>query len=114
MKRGEKIIGALLIVGVVVFSIFFALKTTSPINNTGEEKINFDTRAAYTYWARTYGGSDAESAEAIQQTSDGGYIVAGRTRSFGAGNYDTWVLKLNSDGSIAWQKTYGGRDGDEA
>ncbi len=53
-------------------------------------------------WARTYGGSDFENAHSIQQTSDGGYIVAG-TKSG-----DIWVLKLYSDGEIEWQKTYGG------
>ena len=53
-------------------------------------------------------------AQSIQQTSDGGYIVAGQTKSFGAGNEDFWVLKLNSDGSVAWQKTYGGSADDFA
>ena len=48
----------------------------------------------------------------IQQTADGGYIVAGYTNSFGAGVADAWVLKLNADGSRAWQKTYGGSGDD--
>ena len=59
-------------------------------------------------WAKTYGGSNYDNAYSIQQTSDGGYIVAGETYSFGAGNEDIWVLKLNADGTVAWQKTYGG------
>jgi uncharacterized delta-60 repeat protein len=60
-------------------------------------------------WEKTYGGTklDTTSADPIQQTSDGGYIVAGRTESFGAGGYDVWVLKLDEDGDIEWQKTYG-------
>lgn len=58
-------------------------------------------------WRNTYGGSGDDEANAIQQTSDGGFIVAGRTNSFGAGQFDYWVLKLNSNGTIAWQKTYG-------
>ena len=66
----------------------------------------------YAEWAITYGGSNYDAGRSIQQTTDGGYIVAGYTWSFGAGNYDFWVLKLNSNGSIAWQKTYGGSDGD--
>ena len=49
-----------------------------------------------TQWARTYGGGSGESAYSVQQTSDGGYIVAGYTWSFGAGNYDLWILKLRS------------------
>jgi len=63
-------------------------------------------------WANTYGGSEEDWAS-IQQTSDGGYIVAGWTLSFGAG-YDAWVLKLDSSGNVQWQKTYGGTDHDYA
>jgi len=61
-------------------------------------------------WQKTYGGPGAhwDMAYSIQQTSDGGYIVAGETASFGAGDYDLWVLKLDSNGNVQWQKTYGG------
>jgi len=65
-------------------------------------------------WARTYGGSEDDYAYSIQQTSDGGYIVAGVTKSFGAGFSDIWILKLNSAGDIEWQKTYGGGFSDGA
>jgi hypothetical protein len=63
-------------------------------------------------WQRTYGGGNWDIAFATQQTSDGGFVVAGLTESFGAGNYDVWVLKLNTQGDIIWQKTYGGQEGD--
>ena len=59
-------------------------------------------------WEKTYGGSSSDSGNAIYPTTDGGCIVLGQTESFGAGNSDIWVLKLNSDGSVAWQNTYGG------
>ncbi|HOQ40376.1 MAG TPA: hypothetical protein PK561_08220, partial [Fervidobacterium sp.] len=65
-------------------------------------------------WQKTFGGNGEDQATSIQQTTDGGYIVAGGTTSFGAGNYDVYVLKLNSDGSLAWQKTSGGNGGDWA
>ncbi|MEJ2695449.1 MAG: hypothetical protein P8013_02260 [Candidatus Sulfobium sp.] len=65
-------------------------------------------------WQKTYGGSDYDDANAIQQTSDGGYIVAGRTKSFGAGDSDAWILKLDTSGDISWQKTYGGTVYDDA
>ncbi|HHT9140027.1 MAG TPA: hypothetical protein ACFYEI_04360 [Candidatus Tripitaka californicus] len=73
-------------------------------------------------WAATYGGGDSEHASSIQQTRDGGYIVAGETRSFGAGEPDAWalkppnvwVLKLNPDGTVDWQKVYGGANWDRA
>jgi uncharacterized delta-60 repeat protein len=65
-------------------------------------------------WAKSYGGSSGESATFIQQTADGGYIVAGYTTSFGAGSSDFWVLKLASDGTVSWQKAYGGSSEDKA
>jgi len=65
-------------------------------------------------WEKTYGGSGDDSASSIQQTSDGGYIVAGWTRSFGAGGSDIYIIKLDENGNKVWEKTYGGSDYDEA
>ncbi len=65
-------------------------------------------------WARTYGGTDREYAYSIVQTSDGGFAVAGETTSFGTGGWDFLVLKLSSDGSLEWARTYGGADNDNA
>ncbi|MGB5293819.1 MAG: hypothetical protein WBP34_02605 [Thermoanaerobaculia bacterium] len=62
-------------------------------------------------WQKAYGGVDDERPYSIRQTSDGGYIVAGITASFasgGDGDWDAWVMKLDSDGSVLWQRTYGG------
>ncbi|RLF80741.1 hypothetical protein DRN32_02420, partial [Thermococci archaeon] len=50
-------------------------------------------------WAKTFGGGGYDYAYSIQQTSDGGYIVAGRA-DFGAGGYDFLVIKLDSNGNI--------------
>ena len=58
-------------------------------------------------WQKTYGGSSNEDPHSIQQTSDGGYIMAGYTSSFGVGT-DFWILKLDASGNITWQKAYGG------
>ena len=71
-------------------------------------------------WQKCYGGSDLDDAYSIQQTSDGGFIVAGATWSNdddvsgNHGNYDYWVVKLNSAGNIEWQKCFGGSDRDIA
>jgi len=65
-------------------------------------------------WQKTFGGGDSDEAKSIQQTTDGGYIVVGRTGSFGSGGYDVYILKLNVKGEIEWQKTFGGKDYDEA
>jgi hypothetical protein len=69
---------------------------------------------AHSQWAKTLGGSGAEEAYSIQQTSDSGYILAGRTGSFGAGSRDFLVVKLSSGGTIQWEKTFGGTNEDTA
>lgn len=63
-------------------------------------------------WQKTYGGARNEEPRSIQQTGDGGFVVTGPTNSFGSGANDVWVLKLKSDGSIEWEKTYGGSRAD--
>jgi uncharacterized delta-60 repeat protein len=65
-------------------------------------------------WAKTYGGTDIDGAFSVQQTSDGGYIVAGYTYSFGAGGSDILLIKTDANGNIIWAKTYGGTSGDLA
>ena len=65
-------------------------------------------------WQKTFGEINDDVANSIQQTTDGGYIVAGSTESFGAGGYDVYILKLNSNGEVEWQKTFGGKYDDEA
>jgi hypothetical protein len=65
-------------------------------------------------WAKTYGGTNEDWAYSVRQTSDGGYIVAGYTGSFGAGGYDFFLIKTDENGNIQWAKTYGGTDNDWA
>ena len=56
-------------------------------------------------WYKLYGGG-FEGARSIQQTSDGGYIVAGFTWTYAGSYNDMWVLKLSSDGTVEWEKSY--------
>ena len=72
-------------------------------------------------WQKCYGGTQSETGFSVQNTSDGGYIIAGNTTSndgdIASGNkgqYDFWVLKLTSSGIISWQKCIGGSNMDEA
>jgi len=65
-------------------------------------------------WEKKYGGSDNEEAYSIEQTTDGGYIIAGETRSYGAGEFDVYLVKTDALGNIEWEKTYGGSDYEEA
>jgi len=69
-------------------------------------------------WQKCLGGTNRDIANSIQQTSDGGFIVAGYTYSNDgdvSGNHgycDAWVVKLNSSGDIEWQKCLGGTNWD--
>lgn len=73
-------------------------------------KLNLDGSVA---WQRTYGGAGADWLGAVEQTADGGYIVAATSASFSAAQ-DFWVLKLSPDGTPVWQRTYGGADHEKA
>ncbi len=59
-------------------------------------------------WNKTWGGTSSDAAYSIAQTSDNGYIVAGETNSYGAGSSDAFVAKFTSDGTLSWNKTWGG------
>ena len=71
-------------------------------------------------WQKSLGGIDDDAAQSIQQTADGGYIVAVESDSKDGdvssnhGDYDYWIVKLNPAGSILWQKSLGGSDNDQA
>lgn len=64
------------------------------------------------FWDKSFGGKYEEEAYSIQQTTDGGFIVAGRTNSWSVGGWDIWVVKLNPDGEMEWENTYGGKEDD--
>jgi len=63
-------------------------------------------------WNQTYGGPGTEWAFSILKTSENGYVLLGRTNSFGAGNNDFWLIKIDSEGALEWNKTIG-YSGDE-
>jgi protein involved in ribonucleotide reduction len=69
-------------------------------------------------WEKTFGGPDADNANAVMPTASGGYLIAGYSRSStgdltaNQGNYDIWVLALADQGNKVWQKSYGGAAND--
>jgi hypothetical protein len=65
-------------------------------------------------WNKTYGGTNYDQAYSVVQTSDGGYAMAGRTQSYGAGWWDLFLVKTDVSGNLQWNKTYGTTQDDEA
>jgi hypothetical protein len=60
-----------------------------------------------TLWTRTYGGSGLEIARSVQQTEDGGFIIAGWTTSYGAGGEDCYIVRTDAAGDTLWTGVYG-------
>lgn len=71
-------------------------------------------------WERSFGGSGIDIAYDIAKTVDGGYIITGNTFSADGdisktnGASDVWLVKINEDGSMVWERTYGGSGFDAA
>jgi hypothetical protein len=63
-------------------------------------------------WSNTFGGSGYDSGYCVQQTDDGGFIIAGNTLSSGAGASDIYLIKTDAGGEEIWSRTFGGSYGD--
>ena len=99
---------------ITFITVLLALILFNGVNNKSH------AQAPAIEWQKCLGGTADDFANSIQQTSDGGFIVAGETRSNDgdvSGNHgksDAWVVKLNSLGDILWKKCLGGTGNDYA
>ena len=59
-------------------------------------------------WSRIVGGSGEDVGYFVRETSDSGYIIAGSTNSFGMGEERLWLIRMDGNGSLIWDKTFGG------
>jgi hypothetical protein len=94
----------------------YAVVGTTGSNQTGNTDIfiaRFDQNLNC-IWSNNFGGTNVEWASSITNDSNGNLMACGYTLSEGAGGYDMWIIKVNADGELVWQRTYGGPDWDFA
>jgi hypothetical protein len=89
-------------------------------NSRSEQSLEYNAwllrlgRDGKIIWERSFGGSGSDQAYAVASTPGGGVAVAGHTRSKGAGKSDVWILRLNLEGELLWERTFGGLENDRA
>jgi len=110
MKKKSMVLAGLLL---SFFSFFLSSESQVRERKFARDGSPQGVQGSNIYWARAYGGDEFDTAYRIVPTNEGGYIVGGMTGSFGAGAQDLWILKFDAEGTIDWQKSYGGnrRDG---
>jgi hypothetical protein len=64
-------------------------------------------------WIKAYGGNNDDEGNSVQQTSDGGFIICGYTKSYGAGGNDVFLVRTDSLGNELWNKVFGGTSDEE-
>ncbi|MDD1719691.1 MAG: hypothetical protein LUQ25_06500, partial [Methanoregulaceae archaeon] len=80
---------------------------------TAGPEMNFDlyllkiSSSGDVIWEKRFGGSRSEEGNAVIETSDGGYLIAGRTDSSGAGSSDMYLARTDASGELLWEKTFG-------
>ena len=95
-----------LVAFIAIITVFLSSTALfAKISNTGKEIINGE-------WYHEFGGKSYDEACGIVQTRDKGFIITGGTDSYGNGNWDTWLLKIDKEGNEIWNKTYGGKNED--
>lgn len=64
------------------------------------------------FWTKEYGGNNDDFGYSITKSLDNSYVIVGATNSYGAGDYDVYLIKIDTMGEIIWERTFGGNLGD--
>lgn len=94
-------------------SCFVIAGATQSFGNGGNDVYIIKTNIlGDTLWTKTYGGQSDDYGTSVNISENGGYIVTGYTNSFGSGNYDGYVLRIDESGDTLWTKIVGGENDD--
>jgi len=99
-------------------TIPFSVKQTDDNGYLAAGMINYDAwiirlnEYGDSLWTKRIGWSGFENVKYIQHTNDGNFILVGEINSFGGGDFDVWLLKIDGQGDTIWSKTIGGYSGD--
>src|SRR5436190_20708432 len=103
MKNYAKVI-ILLVTIISAIVIFNSCTKTDSVVTHGNSSAS---------WVKMFGGGLSEILTSVQAASSGGFIAAGYTVSFGSGGNEIYVIRINTDGSTQWSKTFGSVQNDE-
>ena len=81
---------------------------SSSVNGSSDVLLIKTDQQGQEEWIQTFGGSDYDIGNSIEQTYDGGYIITGSTRSYGNGSSDVLLIKTDQQGQEEWIQTFGG------
>lgn len=127
-KRTERILVICAIVIILIWLVPFAIGQIQQYqedikqaqideeNNRIAEEIALDKATSTQLWIKTYGGAGNEYqpfVHGVASTTDGGYIITGVTGPIDSGPEDALLIKTDSNGTVLWNKTYGGPNYDE-
>ena len=102
MTSSKKIVTLIIVLVIMLVSPLIVLINAEP---------------SWVLWSQTYGGTENEGSfhsVYLVEANNGGYVLAASTTSFGAGEYDFWLVKTNLVGDIEWNGTVGGLERDSA
>ncbi len=99
---------------------FFVIAGLSQSGGDSDYRVIKMNQQGDVIWNKTYGGSGDDNAHSIVETEDLGFVIAGYSNSSDGdvsknnGKDDYWIIKIDKDGNLVWEKSFGGNDGDQA
>jgi hypothetical protein len=90
-------------------------RNSNPLGNSQDDVLLLKiSSGGVLLWSKSYGGLQDDVGESVLQLYDSSYVIAGYTKSYGKGNWDVYLFKVNKNGVTQWARTYGGGGEDKA